>query len=54
MGAARDGQPGAVAGGEGRAGEARERLVASYDWFSEGFDIADLMEARALLKTLED
>ena len=34
---------------QGRAVEARERLAAVYDWFTEGFDTPDLQEARALL-----
>jgi predicted ATPase len=39
---------------QGRIAEARERLAAICDWFSQGFGIPDLMEAQALLKTLED
>ena len=37
---------------QGRAVEARERLAAVYDWFTEGFDTPDLQEARALLDAL--
>jgi predicted ATPase len=33
--------------------EARELLAAMYGWFTEGFDTADLREARALLEQLE-
>jgi predicted ATPase len=35
---------------QGRVDEAREMLAAIYDWFSEGFDSADLVEARTLLE----
>jgi predicted ATPase len=34
----------------GRVDEAREMLAAIYDWFTEGFDTADLVEARTLLE----
>src|SRR5262245_58639545 len=34
---------------QGRIREARRMLDETYDWFTEGFDIADLQEARALL-----
>jgi DNA-binding SARP family transcriptional activator/tetratricopeptide (TPR) repeat protein len=37
---------------QGRVDEARQMLVAIYDWFSEGFDSADLVEARTLLEEL--
>jgi class 3 adenylate cyclase/predicted ATPase len=32
--------------------EARELLASVYDWFTEGFDTADLQEARGLLEAL--
>lgn len=32
--------------------EARELLDSIYDWFTEGFDIADLREAKVLLDEL--
>ena len=32
--------------------EARELLAPIYGWFTEGFDTADLQEAKALLKEL--
>jgi predicted ATPase len=32
--------------------EARQMLAEIYGWFSEGFDTADLQEARALLDAL--
>ena len=38
---------------QGRIEEARHLLAGIYGWFSEGFDTADLVEARALLDELE-
>jgi predicted ATPase len=38
--------------GQGRADDARALLAPVYDWFSEGFDTADLKEAKALLDEL--
>ena len=32
--------------------EARELLASIYGWFTEGFDTADLQEAKALLEAL--
>ncbi len=37
---------------QGRADDARELLSGIYGWFTEGFDTADLREARALLDAL--
>ena len=37
---------------QGREAEARELLQGIYGWFTEGFDTADLEEARALLDAL--
>jgi len=37
---------------QGKVDEARQRLAAIYDWFSEGFDSADLREAKVLLEAL--
>jgi DNA-binding winged helix-turn-helix (wHTH) protein/predicted ATPase len=37
---------------QGKRGEARQLLTEVYTWFTEGFDTADLQEARALLTTL--
>jgi predicted ATPase len=37
---------------QGRQGEAYALLAPIYGWFSEGFDTADLQEARALLEQL--
>jgi predicted ATPase len=37
---------------QGKRIEPRELLAPIYGWFSEGFDTADLQEAKALLETL--
>ena len=37
---------------QGRAAEARQMLSELYGWFTEGFDTADLKEAKALLEDL--
>ena len=37
---------------QGKRDEARELLAPIYGWFTEGFDTADLQEAKALLKAL--
>ena len=37
---------------QGRCREAHDRLAPIYGWFTEGFDTADLKEARALLDEL--
>ena len=39
-------------GEQGRRAEARELLAPVYGWFTEGFDTADLIEAKALLDEL--
>jgi class 3 adenylate cyclase/predicted ATPase len=39
-------------GNDGRRVEARELLAPVYGWFTEGFDAADLKDAKALLKQL--
>jgi len=38
---------------QGRRDEARTMLAAIYSWFTEGFDTADLKDAKALLEELE-
>ncbi|ETX08756.1 MAG: hypothetical protein ETSY2_03520 [Candidatus Entotheonella gemina] len=38
---------------QGKAGPARELLGSVYHWFSEGFDTADLTDAKTLLEELE-
>ena len=38
---------------QGKRAEAREILAPVYGWFTEGFDTADLQEAKALLDALE-
>jgi predicted ATPase len=40
-------------GEQGRHAEARELLAPVYRWFTEGFDTADLKEAKALLEALD-
>ena len=37
---------------QGKKTEARQMLAEIYDWFTEGFDTADLQEAKALLEEL--
>ena len=37
---------------QGKRDDARELLAPIYGWFTEGFDTADLQEARALLEDL--
>ncbi len=37
---------------QGKQAEARELLAPVYGWFTEGFDTADLQEARTLLEEL--
>jgi predicted ATPase len=37
---------------QGRRDEARRMLTEIYNWFTEGFDTADLKDAKALLKEL--
>ena len=37
---------------QGRPGEARQLLEPLYAWFTEGFDTADLVDARTLLEAL--
>jgi predicted ATPase len=38
---------------QGKKAEAQQLLAEVYGWFTEGFDIVDLQEARALLDALE-
>ena len=38
--------------GQGKHTAARQLLAPIYGWFTEGFDTADLQEARALLEEL--
>ena len=37
-----------------RRDEARSMLAQIYDWFTEGFDTADLKDAKALIDELSD
>jgi predicted ATPase len=38
---------------QGRPNDARDVLAPVYGWFTEGFDMTDLKEAKTLLKALE-
>jgi predicted ATPase len=38
---------------QGKRDEARDLLTPLYGWFSEGFDTADLKDARALVEELQ-
>jgi predicted ATPase len=53
LGAARDDQPRAALAKQGKTDEAGKMLAAIYNWFTEGFDTADLKDARALLDELK-
>jgi class 3 adenylate cyclase/predicted ATPase len=39
---------------QGKQDEARQMLAETYGWFTEGFDTADLKDAKALLEELSD
>ena len=52
MGAARRDQPRPAVADQGRRAEARDLLAPVYGWFTEGFDTADLKDAKALLDEL--
>jgi len=39
---------------QGRRDEARTMLADIYNWFTEGFDTADLIDAKALLAELSN
>ena len=39
---------------QGRRDEARAMLAEIYNWFTEGFDTADLKDAKALLDELKE
>ena len=38
---------------QGKHADARELLAPVYGWFAEGFDTADLIDAKALLESLD-
>jgi predicted ATPase len=38
--------------GQGKCTDAYQLLAPIYDWFTEGFDTADLQDAKALLGAL--
>ncbi len=50
--AARRHQPRPAVGEQGRRAKARDLLAPVYGWFTEGFDTADLKDAKALLDQL--
>jgi len=39
---------------QGKRDEARQMLAETYGWFTEGFDTADLLEAKVLFEELSD
>jgi predicted ATPase len=39
---------------QGKCAKARALLAPIYDWFTEGFDTADLQEAKALLEAVSE
>ena len=52
LGAAGRHEPGRLWQQQGKRDEACELLAPIYGWFTEGFDTADLQEAKALLEEL--
>ena len=52
VGATRDHQPRSATRPAARSDEARTILADIYGWFTEGFDTADLKDAKALLEEL--
>jgi hypothetical protein len=40
-------------GQQGKCEEARTMLAKTYTWFTEGFDTADLIDAKSLLEELK-
>jgi hypothetical protein len=52
VGTARRKKSRALMAAASKIAEARQMLAEIYGWFTEGFDTADLQEARALLKDL--
>ena len=53
VGAARDHQPCAATREAGQRDQARTMLAEIYGWFTEGFDTADLKDAKTLLDELQ-
>ena len=51
-GAVRRDEPGSPAAGHGKRAAACELLAEIYSWCTEGFNTADLQEAKALLAEL--
>ena len=54
MGTARDHQSRTAAPKQRKRDKARTMLAEIYEWFTEGFDTADLKDAKALLEELAD
>ena len=52
VGAARSHEPGTALAAAGQASRGPRAPGATYGWFTEGFDTADLLEAKALLEEL--
>ena len=52
MGAAHVDQPGTPMAEPGKRQDAYELLAPVYDWFTEGFDTKELLEAKSLLAEL--
>ena len=52
MGVTRGNQPRPAVRRSGPRAEARDRLAPVYNWFTEGFDTADLKDAKGLLDEL--
>ena len=52
-GAARGSELESAVGGTGKVREAHALLSGVYNWFTEGFDTADLIDAKSLLEELE-
>jgi hypothetical protein len=52
MGATRDQSLARLLDSQGRRDEARSMLADIYNWFTEGFDTADLKDAKTLLDDL--
>jgi predicted ATPase len=54
LGITRDDESRAIAREARQADEARAMLADIYNWFTEGFDTADLKDAKALLDELSE
>ena len=45
-------QPRSLSRSHGRTGDPSDPLIPDFGWFTEGFDTADLKEAKALFEEL--